>query len=212
MGKATVKFLRLAFALLPLFAADDVESLNNFVWEGRPTSRISAQLLGQMRMNDHMMNVANFQGGPMFTFRRWDLVRPFAGYYFIESENSRQQFEMVHRPFLGLLANIWRRKGMEVSSRTMVERVIGSHADDYTRFRERVGWRWRRPGTSPYFTTETLHSLQRWLMRYEGGASWPLPHHLNFLTGYQYRQYGDGHVGHIIVTTFQFGGVSQTGR
>jgi Protein of unknown function (DUF2490) len=97
--------------------------------------------------------VSQWRTGPIFAIAIHERVEFLAGYY-LSREKEDGGWSTGHRPFGGVDLVVWNR-GMEIETRSLLERFFVSQSSDYTRFRNRV--RISPPGTTaPYLGFEVF--------------------------------------------------------
>jgi hypothetical protein len=112
------------------------------------------------------------RSGSILRFRPHPRFSLMGGYYYGREEDTRQEWRNSHRLFGGAEAGVYRKGGVSVAARGLVERFIVDSRPDFMRFRHRL-----RLSTNhrigPFVGAEWFFDRKGYLAgRYSGGLRW----------------------------------------
>jgi len=172
--------------------------------------RVMVQAHTRLRTRNDLQEFFQSRFGPILNIQVNRRVTAIGGYYFISQRfpgGEARNFEEFNRYFAGASIRILDRPSWSLDWRNLGERFHSIPDGDFTRLRSRAtltkSWRdWQSLGTF-----EVLHARNTTTVR--SGASLIRRINRNLLLGfgYEFRQYNNGSVAHIVVTntTFQIG-------
>ncbi|HWQ56100.1 MAG TPA: DUF2490 domain-containing protein [Bryobacteraceae bacterium] len=200
----------LAFGLLwvlpqPELRAADVESLHAFNVNFPIKPGWTIQLHTRVRTFEDLGAFNQFRVGPILMWQAAPRFTVLAGYYRID-QNTRVVHDSyyLNRAWWGGQYRVVERAKWSLDARSVVERFMSGHFDDYWRIRNRVMINRKTSIGTPYVSGEALRQEGIWYGRYTAGMQWHLQKDVTFGAGYEYRDAPRGQGSHIMATTLQW--------
>lgn len=195
---------------LASFAQHDAESLHIQNLEIFAGKRVMVQAHTRLRTRNDFQEFFQSRFGPILNVQVNRRVTAIGGYYFIHQRypgGVERNWEEFNRYFGGASVRVLDRPSWSVDWRGLGERFHTIPGGDFTRLRSRAtltrSWRnWQSLGTF-----EVLHARNTTTVRSSASLIRRINRNLLLGFGYEFRQYNNGSVAHIVVTntTFQIG-------
>lgn len=189
---------------LTALAQQDAESLHIQNLEISAGKRVMVQAHTRLRTRNDLQEFFQSRFGPILNIQVNRRVTAIGGYYFISQGfpgGEARNFEEFNRYFGGASIRVLDRPSWSLDWRNLGERFHSIPDGDFTRLRSRAtltkSWRnWQSLGTF-----EVLHARNTATVR--SGASLIRRINRNLLLGfgYEFRQYNNGSMAHIVVTS-----------
>lgn len=174
-------------AALPVAGASDLFSWHSFEVRVASRGRLEVTLHTRARTRHELRSYDLSQVGPLVRWAATDRVALVGSFYFRPQRTHPGVWIWGRRSFFGVEAPILKKPGNTVTSRVLVDRLIGTGRPDHNRYRALVRWTIGRGLVRPFVQHETLAARTGFhSTRQSGGLTVQISEQLSMDASYVY--------------------------